>query len=136
MSTYREADFEKAALQIYNKTIATYSLGGAFKVTRRVRDMLTRERLRRKALPLSERCLDEVEDTIKDKIKIKTKSKKAKKKTAGVFASLCVLFDKNGVDKVTYADAKKCAKQAKPDSNLSSGHYRWYIKQYKKRNKK
>ena len=137
MSTYRSSDYEKAAMQVYNNTIATFSLGGALKIARRVRELLKAERIRRKKLPPSERCLDEVEDFADGKTKTKTEeAKKVKKKTAGLFASLCVLFDKKGVDNVTYAEAKACAREAKPDSNVSSGHHRWYVKQYKKKHKK
>ncbi|KKM27521.1 hypothetical protein LCGC14_1573940 [marine sediment metagenome] len=133
MPTHSIASLEGGAKKIYSILVADYGLGGAFKVSRRVRDLLKEERLRRKALPPSERCLDEDEDTTKGEKKIK--GKKAKKKTAGpgLFASLCVLFDKKGVDKVTYAEAKACAKEAKPDSDLSKGHWKWYKKCYKKK---
>ncbi|KKM23316.1 hypothetical protein LCGC14_1616410 [marine sediment metagenome] len=131
-STRDKATSEKGAKYAYSFLISTHGLKNAFRINRRVRELLREEKVRRNALPPSERCLDEFDENSGDstKTKGKLKTKKTKKKSKGLFASLCELFDDKGIDKVTYQEAKKCAKEAKPDSSLSRGHYKWYMKRY------
>ncbi len=130
MAKYTNAHLEKAALNVYADNVAIYGLKGAIKINGHMRSLLRQETLRRKRLPVSERPDEEEEITSTTKTKTKLKKLK-KKKGPGMFASLCKLFDEKGVHKVTYSEAKKCAKEAKPDSNLSSGHFKWYKKKYK-----
>ena len=130
MPNYNKAELEIGAQNVYNHIIAVYGLKNAFSITRRTRELLKAEKTRRGKLPRSERCLDDFDK--KSKTTKTKKFKKAKKKSMGLFTSLCNLFDKKGINKVTYSDAKACAKEAKPDSNLSEGHFRWYKKKYKK----
>ncbi len=133
MPHYTKAEIRIGALNVYNHIIAVYGLKEAVRIVKQTRELLKRERQRRATLPRSERALDDT--TKKSKTGIKIKTKKKKKKGAGLFASLCVLFNKKGISKVTYAEAKTCAREAKPDSNLSEGHFRWYKKKYKERNR-
>lgn len=135
MPNHKRSDLEKKALNLYSEMIAIYGLLGALKIIRQVLLSLKKERTRRRKLPKSERGFDDTKKDIKKTSKSKSKSKK--KKGPGMAASLYVLFEKKGVNKVTYQDAKSCAKKAKPDSDLSQGHFRWYKKKFKdqKRNK-
>ncbi len=134
MPTYTPTEYKRGAQNVYDNIIALYSLKGAFKVTKMVRILLKDEKARRMKLPKSERGFDDTPDKSKSKSKSKTKGKK-KKKGPGMFASLCILFKKKGVHKVTYNEAKECCKKAKPDSNLSTGHFKWYKNQYRKNKK-
>ncbi len=56
---------------------------------------------------------------------------KKKPKKAGVYASLCILFEEKGPSKVTHKQAAAIAKEAKCDCLLSKGHFKWYLKKYK-----
>lgn len=137
MPNHTKAQVSQGVDNTYNNIIAIYGLRNALKIIKSVRVQLIKERKRRMKMKPSERAdIEETEnkDTKKKKTKVDKKSKK--KKGPGMFASLCILFDKKGVNKVTYSQAKACAKEAKPDSNLSSGHFKWYKKQYKDKKKK
>jgi len=132
MPSHKPSQLKLAAKNMYTNMVAVYGLRSASKVCKQVRLLLKDERLRRSKLPKGEQ---ELEDETAAKANKKTRSgktaKSKKPKGPGVFASLCALFDKKGVNKVTHAEAKACAKEAKPDSNLSQGHWKWYMKKYK-----
>lgn len=142
MSTYTKREIAECVSNLYTNVIAIYGLKSALKVIRQVRIQLKEEKKRRMALPEAERGFDtptkesRAKAKVKAKVKAKKDTKKSKKKSIGLFASLCLLFDEKGVNKVTHQEARACAKAAKPDSNLSHGHLKWYIKKYKERNRK
>ncbi len=137
MPNHTKAQVAQGANDLYNNVIAIFGLRNALKITKEVRLRLRKERKRRLKMKPTERAdLEDTEKKVTKKKKTKDGKKSKKKKGPGMFASLCILFDKKGVNKVTYQQAKACAKEAKPDSNLSSGHFKWYKKQYKDKKKK
>ena len=131
---YKESEIERQAGKIYSNTIAIQGLRNTLKILRESLRQSRLESQRRKKLPISEQPDTEEEDeitTTKKGKKSKSKLNKKKKRGKGMYKSLCELFKEKGINKVTYQQAKKCATAAKPDSNLSKGHYKWYIKCYK-----
>ena len=68
----------------------------------------------------------------------KKSSKKAQDKATGtgykrgaLRTALFTLFDKKGVDEVTYEQAEAAAKKAKPDTAFNAQHFAWYKNAYK-----
>ena len=64
------------------------------------------------------------------------KSKKsAKKKTykqGSLKEAIYKLFDRKGVEKVSYQEVEKLAKKVKPDTKFNKYHFSWYRNNYKK----
>ena len=71
--------------------------------------------------------------TVKDQV---TKTKKPERnggtRRKGFKAALYKLLNENGATKVTYREAKELALSINPDSRLNEGHFRWYVKGYKR----
>ncbi len=78
---------------------------------------------------------------LKPKTKLKskkTKKTKKKKKTrksnyqrGDLGKAIFALFDKYGVDKVTFERALKAAKKAKPDTTYGKAYFSWHRNHYK-----
>ncbi len=142
MPKYTSAELKIEAEAHFKRLQCNYDIRDLTKVIKRFRAMLQNERQRRRDLPDSERGIDRSSSAYKDnvhKAKAKKKPKKSTKKKSpqrkGMFASLCELFDEKGVNKVALKEAVACAKEAKPDSNLSKGHLQWYKKKYRESGK-
>jgi len=55
--------------------------------------------------------------------------------TRGIMHSVFELFDKKGVDNVTYHECESIAKEVKPDTKFGKSHFSWYKNKYKRKRK-
>ena len=67
----------------------------------------------------------------KPKTKPKTKKSRTGYQRGALGKAIFDLFDKYGVDKVTFAQALKAAQKAKPDTTYSPGYFSWSKNDYR-----
>jgi len=61
------------------------------------------------------------------------KGKKGKKVRKSITQAIFAIFDKKGVEKVTYEESYKVAKSIKPTTKFNKYHYAWYKNAYNNR---
>ena len=94
--------------------------------------MAKKKKIPRKKKSLGKKKLKKVKGKVKRvKGKKTKKSKKTKYQRGGLGKAIFALFDKVGVDKVTFERALKVAKAAKPDTTYGKAYFSWHKNHYR-----
>jgi len=74
-----------------------------------------------------------VKKVVHKKTKKSSKNKKGTYKRGSLGTAIRELFDKKGVDNVTYDECEKLAKKIMPTTKFNKQHFSWYKNDYNNR---